>query len=550
MANKIYGIDLGTTYSAIAHVDETGRSVIIKNKEGENTTPSVVYFEDTDNIIVGKSAREEALVSPDQTVKLVKREIGNKNWIFSYDGKEYRPEEISSFILKKLVQDAQQMIGEKIEDVVITCPANFGVNKIQITRNAGEIAGLNVREIIKEPVAAAFAYEQTKINNSKVFLVYDLGGGTFDCTLIKVEPKEITIICTGGDPELGGKDWDDTIISFLNEKYQEETNTDEEIDDLETIQELYEKAESAKRTLSAKEKASITFSHNGVKVKTVLTREEFENRSSFQLENTMSCIKSMLDEAREKGDILDFDEILLVGGSVRMPMIENRLKSEFPDTKIHIFDPDEAVAKGAAYVGNKIFLKEELQKIIDPALQKGESSSDIEKIRDDGINELAKQHNISPFSLKQTIDKEISIVNSKSFGVIVTDNKIGEELVYNLIIKNTKLPVETTQNFGTQDDNQESVLIEITESETNDQLSQKEYCTIIGKSVLEPLPPGLKEGSQIQVTFMLDKEGRLHIKAFEPSNQVEVSASIETQSVLNERELEDAKSKCTGMIVS
>ena len=551
MANKIYGIDLGTTYSAIAHVDETGRPVIIKNKEGDNTTPSVVYFEDTGNIIVGKTAREESLVNSNQTVRFVKRAIGNDKWIYRYDDKDYSPAEISSFILKKLVQDAEQTIGEKIEDVVITCPAYFGVDEIQITINAGEIAGLNVRTIIKEPVAAAYAYEKTKSNDSKVFLVYDLGGGTFDCTLIKVEPKKIEVICTGGDPKLGGKDWDDTIISFMNEKYQEETNTDEEIEDPETIQELFEKAESAKRSLSSKERVTIIFNHDGIKVKAELTRDEFEDRSSLHLEKTMSCINAMLDKAREKEkNVIDFDEILLVGGSVRMPMIENRLKSQFPDTKIHIFEPDEAVAKGAAYVGHKIFLEEELEKIIEPAIQRDETSSDIEKIRVDAINEVAKQHNISPLTLKQTIDKEISIVNSKSFGVIATDNEIGEEVVYNLIIRNTKLPVETTQNFYTQEDNQENVLVEITESESYDTTTQKDYCTIIGKSVLKSLPPGLKAGSPIQVTFRLDQEGRLDTKAFEPSNQVEVSASIETQSVLKGKELEDAKSKCTGMTVS
>ena len=200
--NKIFGIDLGTTYSSIAYVDEYGKPVIIPNAENQRITPSVVFF-DGSEIVVGDVAKESAKLYPNEVVSFIKRSMGEANFLYEYDGKPYRPEEISSFILRKVAQDAEQTIGEKVQDVVITCPAYFGINEREATRKAGEIAGFNVRQIINEPTAAAIAYGTVQETENRVVLVYDLGGGTFDITMIDIQESSIDVICTGGGSQSG-----------------------------------------------------------------------------------------------------------------------------------------------------------------------------------------------------------------------------------------------------------------------------------------------------------------------------------------------------------
>ena len=219
----VFGIDLGTTYSAIAYIDETGRPSILKNVEGYQTTPSVVFFESESNIVVGDAAKQSAPAEPGRVVSFIKRDITNKDYKFVADGKEYDPVVISSFILKKLAKDAELELGKPVEDVVITCPAYFGTDEREATRLAGQIAGLNVLRILNEPTAAAFSYGLKLIEGGKrTILVYDLGGGTFDITIIKVDGKSIEVVVTGGDSTLGGKDWDAAIMQHLMEKWQEE----------------------------------------------------------------------------------------------------------------------------------------------------------------------------------------------------------------------------------------------------------------------------------------------------------------------------------------
>jgi molecular chaperone DnaK (HSP70) len=202
---KIYGIDLGTTYSSIAHVDEHGKAVLIQNAESSTSTPSVVFF-DGDEIIVGDVAKESAALYPHDVVTFVKRSMGEPNFLFENKSQSYHAEEISNYIIRKIIQDAEQNTGDKIKDIVITCPAYFGINEREATRKAGEIAGFNVHQIINEPTAAAISYGMVDSDDERVVLVYDLGGGTFDITMIDIKPESIEVICTGGDHNLGGKD--------------------------------------------------------------------------------------------------------------------------------------------------------------------------------------------------------------------------------------------------------------------------------------------------------------------------------------------------------
>lgn len=233
----VFGIDLGTTYSCIAHIDEYGRPATIPNAEGDRTTPSVIFF-DGESRIVGKEAKNNAVLYPDQVVELVKRQMGQSDWVFFYDGKEYTPEEISSYIIRKVVGDAETALGISITDVVITCPAYFGINEREATAKAGEIAGLNVRSIINEPTAAAISYGLHE-ELDQVVLVYDLGGGTFDITMIDIKSGEVNVIATGGDHHLGGRNWDEIVVNYLAEQWMTITGSGEDpLDDLETVQDL------------------------------------------------------------------------------------------------------------------------------------------------------------------------------------------------------------------------------------------------------------------------------------------------------------------------
>jgi molecular chaperone DnaK len=334
----------------------------LPNAENQRVTPSVVFF-DGDSIVVGEVAKECSKLYPNEVVSFIKRSMGEPDYIFEYKKRAYRPEEISSYILRKLAQDAETSLGEKVTDVVITCPAYFGINEREATRVAGEIAGFSVRQIINEPTAAAIAYGAAEPSEKKVVLVYDLGGGTFDITMIEIRIDSIEVICTGGDHNLGGKDWDDRIVTYLVQEFQKVVGTDEDIlEDPDTWQDLQLSAERSKKVLSQRDITPISITHGGERVKVILERQKFEEITQDLLERTIVFTQEMLQEAKAKG-YNDFDEIILVGGATRMPQIPRRLKEELGmETKL--FDPDEAVAKGAAIYGWKLSLNDGLAKRI------------------------------------------------------------------------------------------------------------------------------------------------------------------------------------------
>lgn len=347
----VFGIDLGTTYSCIAYIDEYGHPVTIPNAEGDRTTPSVIFF-DGPNRVVGKEAKDNIVLHPDQVVAFVKRLLGQEDWTFFYDRTEYRAEEISSFILRKVVNDAETALGYMITDVVITCPSYFGIDERKAIAKAGEIAGLNVRSIIDEPIAATIYYSLHD-EKDQVVLVYDLGGGTFDIAMVEIKGGEINVIATGGDHYLGGNDWDNVIVYYLAEQWKTLTDSSEDLlDDLETVQDIFSKAEQVKKSLSAREKTDVAVIYGDRQVKITLTRKKFDELTANLLEQTIELTHSMLREARKKG-YNQFDQILLVGGSTRMPQVANRLWDEFK-LEPKIFEPDEAVAKGAAWYGQRL----------------------------------------------------------------------------------------------------------------------------------------------------------------------------------------------------
>lgn len=552
MSDKIYGIDLGTTYSCISCVDEHGKPIIIKNSEGHSITPSVVFF-DGDEIVVGDTAKESAKLYPNEVVSFVKRDMGDEHYLFQYNGKDYRPEEISSYILRKLVNDAEVTVGEPIKDVVITCPAYFGINEREATKKAGEIAGLNVRAVINEPTAAAIAYGSTDAEKDRVILVYDLGGGTFDVSMINTNQDTIEVICTGGDETLGGKDWDDRLVMYLAEQFKQESDTTEDpLDDPDTAQALLITAEKTKITLTAREKAPVAVTHGGERVKLEVTRDKFTELTAGLVEQTITLTQGMLKEAKKKG-FNSFDEILLVGGSSRMPQIIAAVENAF-SIKAKIYDPDEAVAKGAAIYGWKLNIDDELVKRLahatgktEEAIVGGERDNISDEVLQQAQVDIAKKHGLTLKAVK-IAKQQIKNVVSKSFGIVVTLSD-GSQQVANLILKNTTVPVENSQKFGTHEDGQDTVELLIMENEVSDLELALDLAEEKGKAVLG-LPPGLPKSSPINITFKLNHEGRLEMTAVEESQGVTVTAVLETSSVISDTELKEAKERSKSIVVT
>ncbi|MBQ2726861.1 MAG: Hsp70 family protein [Clostridia bacterium] len=545
---KVFGIDLGTTYSCIAYMDENGKPVVLKNSEGDLTTPSAVYFESQTDVTVGSVAKESAKMAPDQVVTFIKRNIGQPGFSLTINGVEMKPEEISSYILKKVVNDAVDTLktegklgdDEEIKDVVITCPAYFGVTERDATEAAGKIAGLNVLAIINEPTAAAISYGVVNAEENKTVLVYDLGGGTFDVTMINIKPGEIRVVCTGGDHNLGGKDWDDRVLLYLADMYQTETGTPDNIlEDAETLQELYLASERAKKLLTAKEKAPVSVNYNGERARIELTREKFDELTEDLLTRTIDLTRDMFKEAEKKGfKQSDVSEIILVGGSSKMPQVMKRVQAEFGiETKM--FDPDESVAKGAAiYAQNTSAYNAVIDEI---ARNTGKTAEEVKDEIDTGkttVEQAAKEANVQTGKgARRLPGEEMKIVNvsSRSFGTQAYDENDQLKL-YNIIIRNAELPAIATDSFYPRYDNQRSVKFEVMECLASDPVVDVDLGKEIGQAELE-LPAGVTRDTAIEVTFKLNESGLLELKARETKGGRIVEASFQTTSALTEEEL-------------
>lgn len=551
MAAKVFGIDLGTTYSCIAYVDEAGKAVTINNNEGDKTTPSVVYFETEENVCVGKVAKENAELEPEKVVAFVKRFMGKDGFSYPYNGRNLTPEEVSAYTLRKVVEDAEKNLGEEVKNVVITHPAYFGMNEKEATKRAGEIAGLNVLSLIPEPVAAAYTYGcMTEENNGKVILVYDLGGGTFDVTMIHISESEIEVICTGGDDNLGGFNWDQKLIRHMAEKIAEQTgfSVEEIFDDPEMCQILQNKAEDAKKTLSTATKARVSINFNGEKAKFEVTREEFESITAALCQSTITLTNQLLEIAKTKG-YDNYDQILLVGGSTYMPQIEAAIVKEYSMSP-QLFDPNEAVAKGAALYGTAV--KNRI--ISDMILGKKEGGTETDNLK----NASEEEKNLASEITKEEIDtfvpgiggvvKEFSSVTCKSFGTIAY-NRDDEKKIFTSIKSQTKLPVSYTGQFTTHEDNQECVLIQICEATLDDNQIDLDMGVIIGEVDLE-IPRGLPKGSPIEITYNLDKQGLLRVEGKEMSEGRICNIEIQVKGGMTTEEIKKATSACTGISVS
>ena len=549
MSKYVFGIDLGTTYSCIARVDDTARAEVIKNNDGDNITPSVVAFEG-DNVIVGADAKAEAVLNPETTVMLVKTLMGKTDFAINYNGEDKTPEEISAFILRKLTQDASEQLGVEVKDVVITCPAYFGTAERTATKNAGKIAGLNVLEIISEPTAAALYYGCAKEQDEKTILIYDLGGGTFDVTIMRISADKIEVICSDGDHDLGGKNWDEVLIGYLANQFVEKIGYDIEFDEY-AKQDLRLKAEKIKKQLTSRSQAGDMLEVMGNREKVTITRDEFDEITSTLLNETLKKTKEAIEVAKNKGyDVID--EILLVGGSTRMPQVKKALAKNFSEIEIKILEPDEAVAKGAAIHAVNVYVNN----------QKSLTAKDFESNEEVKVTVNGDEKELKAQDYKENLTfspemmsiggntREIVIATTKSFAVKV-ENKEGIKSCFNMIIKNEAMPsgfLEISGNFSTLYDNQATVDIEIYENDYMDKYFEVDEDLKIGDAVLE-LPKNTPAGSPVEITLKLNKEGILEVKGLDKTGNKQVNVKFETKGVMTKEELERLTQKSQGIAV-
>lgn len=557
--NRVFGIDLGTTYSCIAYVDAAGKTEVVPNSENDLTTPSVVYFEDSRNVVVGKTAKEELKTNPEKVITLVKRRMGQEDAKYAGVADEpLTPQEVSAYILRKLVKDARDYTRqpEPITDVVITCPAYFGFAQKEATRQAGELAGLNVRYLIPEPTAAAIYYGMTdESNQDQTVLVYDLGGGTFDVTVIEIKDGNIEVVCVDGDHNLGGSNWDDDVASWFAERFAEEhgMKAGKLKNSEETWQELLDLAENTKKSLSSKARHSTRVSYGTERSKIELTREQFDDITGSRLENTIALTRNVLDKARTKGRD-KIDKILLVGGSTYMPQIMARLKEEFASVpEVSLLDPNLVVAKGAALLGYKCHLDDAVMKKVaeQTGIEVADAAADTipEDVRRNAEASVATDHGLLPTQMRSLTRKTIQNVTSKSFGVLAVDHQM-KEYVSNLIVVDEKVPVDVTEQFHTVVDNQTSVRVVCMENKQQERGHvDLEASTEIGQAELRFSKPVPKE-SPVDVQFSLSADGLLSIHAKDLTTGAKIDLEINVASTLTADELENKKALSQAISVT
>lgn len=496
------GIDLGTTFSVVAYLDATGRPCTIPNAEGDLITPSVVLF-DGASTVVGKEAVKAAAMEPDRIADFAKRDMGSMFYSRKVGGESLPPEVIQSLILEKLKRDAELKLGP-IRKAVVTVPAFFNEPRRKATQDAAQLAGLEILDIINEPTAAAIAFghqvgfldAKGEARQKELILVYDLGGGTFDVTLMEISGTDFTAIATGGDVYLGGIDWDRRLADHIAEKFKEKHHGFDPRQDAAGMQRLLKEAEDTKRALSAREQLTISFEHVGQGLRLPMTRTEFEEMTADLLERTRFTIRSVLSEA--KLGWKDVTRLLLVGGSSRMPMVQKILEEESGMKVDRSLSPDEAVAHGAALYAGLLVSKETASPTAKPPMR-------------------------------------VRNVNSHDLGILSKDPTTGRPVNSVIIPRNTVLPVTKGKRYRTARKGQKDIVINVIEGGD----SAGRNATSIGKCLIQDLPPELPAGTSVEVFFTYGENGRLTVEGRLPEFKRKAVLTVERTSGLNDAKLQE-----------
>lgn len=547
-----FGIDLGTTHSCIAYVDGvSGRPVVVPSAIGEETTPSVVYFEGRHQAIVGNAAKCSAVLAPHLVAQLIKRDMGRRDIVAEYHGQKYSPEKISALILRELVRATQEHAKLAVREVVITVPAYFGIAERDATRKAGEIAGLTVLDVLAEPVAAALHYQALHESDSgstggaRHLLVCDLGGGTFDTTVIRIDGENIHVVCTDGESRLGGADWDERIREHLVAGFTAQHPRLDPTADEEFIQGLASTAEQLKKDLSRTESRRTDVRFAGAVARLELTRETLEELTADLLDRVVEVTERTITLAQRKG-VTSFDDVVLVGGMTKMPAVARLLADRLGlDARLH--EPDLAVAKGAALFARIWQTRQAIQAV------------------DGGISRAAAENaadhlGMSVDQVEVIAAKKVTTVVPRAFGVKATDPRdplfetnplAARQMIVHLLRANTPLPADTgPYPFGIGVENQRMVEIEVWEQQGAVESGELSHNSMIGKGIMTGMPPRRPAGSQFEVTFFMSETGTLTVYASEPESGAELTFDLQIggmdRAAVDDARTSIAKHEVTG----
>ncbi len=535
--NIVLGIDLGTTYSAMAYVDRLGKPQIIISTDSEATVPSVVYFYDNDAFVVGTEAIKMVVADPSNVARFVKRSMGEEEFTLEYFGQGYTPQELSAIVLRRLKNDAEEFFGHPVTDAVVTVPAYFNAAQRAATAEAGAVAGLEVLSIINEPTAAAIAYGLDRIGGHHTFMVFDLGGGTFDVTVMNIEGNSLRALATDGNAELGGKDWDDRLVSHVAEQFVNRFGVDPR-DDPQPYQELYERCLAAKIALTTQPRAIIPVNYRGRRMAVPITVREFMSMCRDLVGQCRDTCNLVLDKANMTWT--DLDDVVLVGGATRMPMIQNelgRLAGRTPNTELN---PDECVAMGAALAGVYRHRSEHpsfvgIAKASWGEEEPGETPSSSEVTSDSEGPSLVDATRTEAPAEATLPGLIITDIATHPLGIIVLDANLREQIV-ELIPEGSPLPTEKRGRFAYAYDNMTAVRVQITEGHGN----TRDEVMVIGDVILDRLPPRPR-GTPIDVTYRYNTDQILEVDIIDVETGASRSATISIKGSLSEEQIRTAR---------